>query len=230
MWKKLFQQKPHLSTGMSLARRRVWYAPGGDKTPGDDDKTPAATENATGQTGSDQDRQGQAGAQNGGTGEDKVFSQADVDRIVSERMARERRKAEDEKRQAEQEAERKRLEEEGQFKEANDQLKADLKTAQDALKQATEERDAYRERLEVILKERREGLPAHLIALLDNLDPLRQLDWLTSNADQLRAGDDAKRKKGVPPTPGADDTSEADKKQRGEEASKATSKRYSQTF
>lgn len=58
--------------------------------------------------------------------EDKTFTQADIDKIVTERLARERKKHEESKQTAEAEAERKRLEEAEQYKELADTYKSEL--------------------------------------------------------------------------------------------------------
>lgn len=64
----------------------------------------------------------------GGTpeGAEKTFTQADVDRIIKERLEREKRKAEEKAEEARREAERKALEEQGKYKEMYEQLEKDL--------------------------------------------------------------------------------------------------------
>lgn len=67
--------------------------------------------------------------------DDKVFTQAQVDAIISDRLARERKKSEDAQAGAKAEAERQRLEEAEQYKELAESYKADLEALRgDALK------------------------------------------------------------------------------------------------
>lgn len=60
------------------------------------------------------------------TEEEPKFTQADVDRIVKERLERERKKREEALERERQEAEKKRLEEQQQYKELAEKLKAEI--------------------------------------------------------------------------------------------------------
>lgn len=64
--------------------------------------------------------------------EEPKFTQADVDRIVRERLERERRKREEELERERQEAERKRLEEQQEYKQLYESLKAEMLEAKKA--------------------------------------------------------------------------------------------------
>jgi hypothetical protein len=74
-------------------------------------------------------------------------------------------------------------------------LEADYADTQAKLEALTGDAGKYRTALDANVKARREGLPGHIIALLDNLDPVQQLDWLTKNAALLGAN------VGIPATP-----------------------------
>lgn len=65
---------------------------------------------------------------------DKTFTQADVDRIIKERLQREQSKAEQLAQKAREEAEAKALAEQGKFKELYEKLQADNATAQQRIK------------------------------------------------------------------------------------------------
>jgi hypothetical protein len=65
---------------------------------------------------------------------DKTFTQADVDRIVKERLQREQGKAEQLAQKAREEAEAKALAEQGKYKELFEKQQADLRTAADRVK------------------------------------------------------------------------------------------------
>lgn len=59
-------------------------------------------------------------------GAEKTFTQAELEGIVKERLAREKRKADEKAEEARKEAERKALEEQGKYKEMYEQLQKDL--------------------------------------------------------------------------------------------------------
>ena len=145
-----------------------------------------------------------------------TFTQADIDRIVTERLDREKRVNEEKARKSAEEAAAKALKENSQFKELSETQATTLLNKETALTAATgqvttltQERDKYKNALEQHVKERRTGLPDHITALLDVLDPLVQLDWLTKNAAALGTTHE-----GVPATPKAQgNLSEAQKKE-----------------
>jgi hypothetical protein len=62
------------------------------------------------------------------TADDKKFTQDDIDRIVRERLEREKRKRDEALEKQKEEAERKRLEEEQKYKELYEKLQGDLET------------------------------------------------------------------------------------------------------
>lgn len=135
-----------------------------------------------------------------------TFTQADIDRIVKERLDREQRKADEAAKKAADEAAAQALKDNAKFKELSEKQAQALLDKETALTTATataetvtKERDRYKTALEAHVKERRNGLPDHITALLDVLDPVAQLEWLTKNADKL-GGD---KREGVPATPKA---------------------------
>ena len=83
---------------------------------------------------------------------EKQFSQAEVDSMIKSRLAREKESA----------------------SRALDAEKARGTAAEDEL-------SAYKERMQKLTAERMEGMPEATRALLEKLDPLEQLDWLTDN-------------------------------------------------
>lgn len=72
-------------------------------------------------------------------GGQKLFTQEDVERIIKERLARERRKAEEKAEQARKEAERKALEEQQKYKELYEALLQDLQAEKQHALQAKKE-------------------------------------------------------------------------------------------
>jgi hypothetical protein len=94
------------------------------------------------------------------------------------------------------------LKENSQFKELSEQQAQKLIDLETKLTQAdtvTQERDKYKTALEAHVKERRKGVPAHILEILDVLDPLAQMAWLDKNTDKLTT-----QVGGVPATPRAE--------------------------
>lgn len=71
------------------------------------------------------------------SGSDRTFTQADLDRIVNERLERERSKAQKDAAKAQADAEAKVLAEQGKYKELFEKQQADLQTAQAEAKSAS---------------------------------------------------------------------------------------------
>jgi hypothetical protein len=131
-----------------------------------------------------------------------TFTQADIDRIIKERLEQEKRTSDEKARKAAEKAAADAIKETGDFKtlsekQAEKMLELETKLAQtDTL---TQERDTYKQALEEHVKKRREGVPADILEILDVLDPLKQLAWLDKNANKhtTQVG-------GVPATPRAE--------------------------
>lgn len=155
------------------------------------------------------------GGNDGAKTEEAKFTQADVDRLIGERLKRAEESAAQKSKKAAEDAEAKALADSQKFKELSEKQAArllELETANGetgkAIEQLNAERDRYRKALEENVKERRKGVPEHIGALLDALDPIAQLDWLTKNAAKLggTAG-------GPPPTPNAQNGDVAQKEE-----------------
>jgi hypothetical protein len=174
------------SYGLPLTARRVWRAEEGDTD--QDGDTPGAEAD---------DSQ----SENSGT-EVKLTpeQQALFDKALKARLARERKnlraeleaEATSREEKAKQDAEKQRLAEQGEFKKLNETLTAEAEKAKTSLEAATgtvatltQERDAYRAAVESMLTAQREGLPEHIAALLDKLNPLDQLTWIAENAEEV---------------------------------------------
>lgn len=130
--------------------------------------------------------------------------QAAIDNRVKERLERAQRQADEKAKAAAEEAAAKALKDNAQFKELSEKQakaildkEAALATATTRTETLTQERDKYKTALEAHVKERRNGLPDHITALLDVLDPVAQLEWLTKNAEKLGGNN----REGVPATP-----------------------------
>lgn len=106
-----------------------YFAEGGEPDGGGQDDPQGTGSNDTGgETGKEGARSGsEDGGQNSsGNDNTRTFTQEELDAIIQDRLARERKKAEDEKQRERDEAERKRLEEQEQYKELAQKLQQQL--------------------------------------------------------------------------------------------------------
>lgn len=132
---------------------------------------------------------------------EKDFQEA-IDKRLAERLERERKKSEAATQKAREEAESKSLAEQQKYQElAEKRAKAltELETtaAETAAKLEAEQAKAqrYEKALNVYLADQRKRVPEHLYSLLDKLDPVEQLEWISTNGDKLTTAN------GVPATP-----------------------------
>jgi hypothetical protein len=142
-----------------------------------------ATDNATGQQG------GNASAGNGGQGnDDKKFSQAELEAHIKARLDQANRAAETKAQREREAAEAEALKEQQKFKELAEQRERQLAEIEPFKAKA----ERYEAALTTMLETECKGLPAHITALLDKLDPAEQLEWIATNRDALgQATDDA---------------------------------------
>ena len=122
--------------------------------------------------------------------EEKTFSQAELDQIVKDRLERERKKTE-----AETEKARKAAEEDALKK--NQEWQKLAETRVDEITTLTKERDElapfkdqaerYKTALDGILAEQKKKLPKHLLILIDKMDPVDAMTYITENAEALGA-------------------------------------------
>lgn len=104
------------------------------------------------------------------------------------------KKQSDEDAAARKKAEDDALAEQQKFKELAEKRQTEI----DALKPRAEAADKYEAALKKYLDAEREGLPAHIITLLDLMDVAEQLDYITENRETLKpAGSNGAS---VPPT------------------------------
>ncbi|HBY46019.1 MAG TPA: hypothetical protein DEU95_06260 [Chloroflexi bacterium] len=85
------------------------------------------------------------------------------------------------------------LAEQKKFEELATKRQSDL----DALKPKADKADRYETALKALLTTEREGLPAHILPLLDRMEPDEQLAYIAQNRETLKPASTT----GVPPTP-----------------------------
>lgn len=123
------------------------------------------------------------------TTQERAFTQADVDRIVKERIEREKAKGEAAAQKARQAAEAQALAEQGKFKELSESQGkriAELEATADELKAAQGQLKKYQQALSEYRDAQYAGIPDHIKALLEGRDILDQMAWLTANQEKLK--------------------------------------------
>ena len=137
--------------------------------------------------------------------ETKTFTQDEVNTIVAERLKREDEKKARELDKARADAEEKALEDNAKWKELaekRDKRISELEAQAGDAEALKQELDGYRNALTTQLKAEKEGLPAHILALVDKLNPIEQLEYLAANRAALGA---TQQKKYVPGSPRSDE-------------------------
>ena len=133
------------------------------------------------------------------TKSEKKFTQEELDRQIAIRLERANKKAADEAAKAAKKAEEDALTKNQEFEKlANtrqtriEELEKDLTSFEEVKAQA----EKYKAALEAHLKAQTEKLPKHIKTLLEKMDPVEQIEYLTANAKELNVKVD-----GVPATP-----------------------------
>lgn len=176
--------------------------PDNNKQLPDGQQQPAPTGDATGTTpGQNGGETGQPKAAITFTTEEEF--QKRVEDMLKERLDRERKKAEAATQKAKEQAEQDAAAKNGEWQKLADQrgtklqeLEASATTLTSQVETLTTQTARFEKALRAQLDGLRKDVPKPVIALLDKLDPVEQLEWLAVNRDQVGAG-----KQGVPGTP-----------------------------
>lgn len=119
---------------------------------------------------------------------EKKFSQAELEEKIKERLERERAKAKKEsetaKKQAEQDALAKNQEWQA-LAETRAKEIADLTQERDGLTPYKDQAEKYKKALETQLATVKESLPKHITELIEKLDPVDQLTYISTHAKDL---------------------------------------------
>lgn len=123
------------------------------------------------------------------------FSQDDVDRIVAERLEREKRKAERDREEAKRQAREKALQDQEDWKnlaeertqtiEEKNQRIEELSGLETERDQAQERIDTLEKRLTDLIAPQFEAVPEHFREAFDEWTVERKADWLAKNAEKL---------------------------------------------
>lgn len=108
----------------------------------------------------------------GQTGSDKQFNQADVDRIVKQRL-------EDDRRARKREADEQKAKEQGEWQQVATQHESRVKELEPQIETVTSERDSYATLVDTLIKPRLKALPDELRALMpDEATPQQRVEQL----------------------------------------------------
>jgi hypothetical protein len=144
---------------------------------------------------------------NGGTGNapgagesqqksgETLFTQAQLEAAIKERLDRERKKSEEAAAKAATEAEQKRLADQQEWQKLAEARAQELAALEPVKAQAERYEAALKAQLEAL----RKPLPAHILTLLDALDPAAQLEYIAANQEQLVPKQEPQRGGGTPP-------------------------------
>lgn len=143
--------------------------------------------------------------QNGGKSDAITFAnkqelQQYINDALKDRLARKDREREEAEAKARKKAEEDALEQQQEFKTLADKRAErilDLEAQVGTLEQITSERDEMQAALRGYLDKERDGLPEHILSLLDDLSPVKQLAWISAN----RASLGKQNGRGIEPTP-----------------------------
>ena len=116
------------------------------------------------------------------TPEQRTYTDGDVERIVKERLERQRRKLDADAQKAADAAKQAALAEQGEYKRLYEEAQTRL-AEHEAVATAAER---YQVALTSVLEQQRKGLPDYLVPLLDKMDVAEQLEYLAKNAYKLK--------------------------------------------
>jgi hypothetical protein len=113
--------------------------------------------------------------------DEKLFSQAELDAHIKDRLARQKSQFESQQQKTKDEAEQRKLEEEKRFQELAEQRQKEL----DAIKPKAEQVDTYEKLVNDLLIEQKKDLPKPILVLLDKLSPADQVAYLKENKAEI---------------------------------------------
>lgn len=117
-----------------------------------------------------------------------VFTQADVDRIVKDRLEREKTAREKVALKAKEDAEAEGLKKNQEWQALAQKHEArtnELLAKLDELEPLGDQVDRYKGALESYLVTEKKDLPKHVLVLLEMLDPVEQIEYLAANREEL---------------------------------------------
>lgn len=98
-------------------------------------------------------------------------------------------------------AEAERLKKQGEFEKLAEQAQAKARELEQQVATASERVKTLETALKTYLDQERQGLPAHILALLDALPVEKQLEYIATNRQALKPAPAQQSGGGIPPTP-----------------------------
>lgn len=114
--------------------------------------------------------------------EEKRFTQAELEKVVTDRLARQRSALEAQQREAQQALEQQKLEDQKEFEKLAKQRAEEITSLRPRAGLA----DSYEKGVSRLMAEASRELPANIQMILNKLSLPDQLDWLTENLDSVR--------------------------------------------
>ncbi len=113
--------------------------------------------------------------------EAKLFTQAELEKIIAERLDRKQKQADEKAAKDREAAEAAALVEQKKFEELANKRQERITT----LEAFEQKAQRYEAALTKLLETQRKSIPEHVISLLDKLDPAEQLEWIATNQSKI---------------------------------------------
>lgn len=162
----------------------------------------APADNGTPPAGGEGDKKPDPAQEGGDKPEEKKFTQKEIDVIIADRLAREKKNQEAAAEKARKQAEEDALVKNQEYQKLSDERGkrvAELESQVSELTTVREQADRYKGALEKYLVAEKKDLPKHVLTLLEKLDPIDQIEYIAANRAEL--GKTQEQVKGVPPSP-----------------------------
>lgn len=122
--------------------------------------------------------------------EEKLFTQAQLDALIDDRLKRERKKAEGEAEKARKKAEADALKDNQEWQKLAESRQTeidDLTKEKAELEPFKDQAEKYKKALDSILAAQKKDLPKHIVELLEKMDPVEAMEYITKHAKDLGA-------------------------------------------
>ncbi len=140
--------------------------------------------------------------------DEPMFTQADLERVLTDRLARQEKKLKREFEQTQEQARTQELEDTAQWQELAQKRQGqiiELQQRVDTLEKAAETAAKNEKSLLAYVDKLKDGVPESILGLLEGKDAADQLEWLTANAESFLKGEDKGDEEGesdeLTPTP-----------------------------
>jgi len=122
--------------------------------------------------------------------EEKTFTQAELDAIIDDRLKRERKKADDATEKARKAAEEEALKKNQEWQTLAEKRATEIDTLtkeKTELEPFKEQAEKYKTALTAILEKQKKALPKFVLPLIEKMDPVDAMTYITDHAEELGA-------------------------------------------